>query len=110
MVPCYIVVEADSLYECIDFGRLDALLCDEGGIFENQSSQEAEIIVRITKDREVDVVEINETGRSLVMFWNFDNIEYLEFLEVLSLHLLKKSIVIRIALLPHVLYFSLQSL
>jgi hypothetical protein len=77
MIARDIVVEANCFYEGINFRRFDTLLCNKWGILKYQSGQVTEVIVRVAKDGEVDIVEIDKTQWALVIFWNFDYIKYL---------------------------------
>lgn len=108
MVPRNIVVEDYGVYERVDPRRFDALLDYEGGILQDEPREVSEVAVCIAEDGEVDVVEVDERGRGVTTFGYFYDLKYIHLLHVLSLHFSQGSLVVGVALLPHVLDLSLE--
>jgi hypothetical protein len=77
MITCNIVIQANSFNKRIDFGRFNTLFSYKRSIFKDKSCKITQVFVGIAEYWKVNIVKINKTWRSLITFWNFDNIKYL---------------------------------
>lgn len=80
MISRHIIIQANQINKLIDLRRLHPLLYHKRSILQRQPRQITQRIIILAQDREIDVVQVDETRRAGVTAWDINNLENLQFL------------------------------